>query len=103
MFGQPFNNDVVKKCRRMDWFIPFAREYHFNWLLIHIRVKQHFNWKAHCLIRFRSLFKIVEEVSSSYTTIKREVSWAKSLVSELMLPTKSLIQTKKNNGPETEP
>ena len=41
VFGQLFNDDVIKKYRRMGWFIPFAREYHLNCLLIHIRVKLH--------------------------------------------------------------
>ena len=77
MFGQLFHDDVIKKYRRMGWFIPFAREYHLNRLLIHIRVKLHFHWKAHCLIRLRSLFKTVAQVSSSYTTVKKEVSSAK--------------------------
>ena len=29
-----------------------------------------FHWKVYCLIRLRSLFKTVAEVSSSYTTVK---------------------------------
>ena len=88
MFGQLFNNDVIKRYRRMGWFISFAREYHLNCLLI--RVKLHFPLESPRLIRLRSLFKTIAEVSSSYTTVKREVPSAKSLGSELMLSTRSL-------------
>ena len=60
-----------------------------------------FHWKTHCLIRLRPLFKTVAKVSSPYTTVRREASSAKSLASELMLSTRSLVYAKKNNGLKT--
>ena len=62
-----------------------------------------FHWYAHWDIISRSLFNWVAATSFSYTTVNKEVSSAKSRASELTFSTRSLMYTRKNRGPRTEP
>ena len=103
MFGKLFNDDLIKNIGGWAGLFLLQENITLAACLFTSRLNCIFHWKAHGLIRLKALFKAVAEVSSSGTTAKRSVSSAKSLASELMLSTRSLIQAKKNNGPKTEP
>ena len=94
MFEQRFNDDVIKKYG-MGWFILFAREYHLNCFLIHIRVKLHFPLESPLLNWVKI---VVQDCCRGFFIIhdsKRELSSAKCLASELVLSIRSLMLTKK--------
>ena len=63
----------------MSHILGFPCKDNFLSLLIRIRIKALFHWKAHSFIVFKSLFKSLAELRMSWTTENREVSSATSL------------------------
>ena len=71
--------------------------------LVGFGLKDIFHLFAHCLRRFKSSFKSLAADTGSRTTVKNDVSSAKSFTLHTRLSVRSLIYTKKKRGPNIEP
>ena len=83
----------------MRWFLKFERKKNFLGLLVPIRIKTHFHWKAQLFTLFKSLFKFFTDKSFSNITQKKNVS----LGFETKFSDKPFIYIKKSSSLRIEP
>ena len=101
--GDFLNKIVIEIHWIMIGILTFSGKYNFLSLFTLISVKTHFYCIAQWLILLRSLFKLFVDVFISWTTEKREVSSANSLIFVVKSSERLLIQIKNNNGTSIDP
>ena len=101
--GTTNNWHIIKNCWRMNYSLSFTRKYNLLGLFRFIWIKGHFPLVDPIWNFLKSSFNSLVHCFKSWTTEKRDVSSAKSLVADDNPRLRSSICIKKNKGPKQIP